>query len=258
MKRLFFLTIMIFTFSQELSAQSFFDIITERAQSFLNAITDRSATNQSENITNDGILILDDIRHWKGPGYQNAQKKNERFEITQPMYIIHISGSGSGDFTIARTDNVRFSETFSGNRSAKDFLLQPGKYTVLPNRPKGRSGIDSWDVNLTLKLSPAKETTSNVITNINNLTGYRNRVGQVFEVRVTGSTRGQVWGGSNGIYTDDSSLGAAAVHAGLLKPNEVGVLKVEILSGRNSYTGSTRNGVTSSNWDRWDGSFRFR
>ena len=144
MKRLFFLAIA-FIFSQGLNAQnSPFDVTTD-------------GTNQTRNITKDDVLVIDEIRHWKGPGYQNAQKQNERFEITQPMYIIHISGSGSGDFTIARTDNVRFSETFTGNRRSKNFLLQPGKYTVLPNRPKGKSAIDPWDVNLVLILSPEKD-----------------------------------------------------------------------------------------------------
>ncbi len=51
-----------------------------------------------------------------------------------------------------------------------------------------------------------------------NLTAYRDRVGQTFYFDVTGATAGTVWG--NVIYTDDSALAAAAVHAGVLAPGQ--------------------------------------
>ena len=51
-----------------------------------------------------------------------------------------------------------------------------------------------------------------------NLASYRDKVGQTFLFTVTGTTNGTVYG--DGIYTDDSELASAAVHAGILSPGE--------------------------------------
>jgi hypothetical protein len=87
------------------------------------------------------------------------------------------------------------------------------------------------------------------------LTGYRNRVGQSFEFSLTGTTSGSVWG--TDIYTDDSNVAAAAVHAGVVAPGETRTVTVSILPGQASYAASIRNGVTSGSWGGWSGSFSF-
>jgi hypothetical protein len=86
------------------------------------------------------------------------------------------------------------------------------------------------------------------------LSAYRDKVGQSFLFEVTGTTAGSVWG--TGVYTDDSTLAAAAVHAGILGNGKKGVVKVTILQGQAAYNGSTQNGVTSGQWANFDGSFR--
>ncbi|MBL9202219.1 MAG: putative Ig domain-containing protein [Opitutaceae bacterium] len=88
-----------------------------------------------------------------------------------------------------------------------------------------------------------------------NLVGYRNRVGQVFEFTVTGSNSGAVWG--TDVYTDDSSVARAAVHAGVLAVGETKAVAITILPGQQSYAASTRYGVTTSQWGAWSGSFAF-
>ncbi len=88
-----------------------------------------------------------------------------------------------------------------------------------------------------------------------NLVGYRNRVGQTFELQVTGSGSGAVWG--TDVYTDDSSVARAAVHAGVIAVGETKVLTLTVLPGRSSYVSSTRNGVTSASWGAWGGSYTF-
>ncbi len=90
-------------------------------------------------------------------------------------------------------------------------------------------------------------------TDPGNLTAYRGKVGQSFYFDVTGATEGTVWG--NVIYTDDSTLAAAAVHAGVLSPGQRGVVKVTILPGRGSYAGTESNGVTSQPYGEWPGSY---
>ncbi|GAB6041397.1 hypothetical protein JCM17961_20710 [Endothiovibrio diazotrophicus] len=87
-----------------------------------------------------------------------------------------------------------------------------------------------------------------------NLTEYRGQDGVSYYFQLTGSSDGGVWG--SGIYTDDSSVAAAAVHAGVLAVDETGVVKVTVLAGQASYAGSSANGVTSASYGTWSGSFR--
>lgn len=70
--------------------------------------------------------------------------------------------------------------------------------------------------------------------------------GAIYYFRITGVAEGQVWG--TDIYTRDSVLGAAAVHAGLLKPGQTAVLRMTVVPPLASYKGTTRNGVTTSDY----------
>jgi hypothetical protein len=63
---------------------------------------------------------------------------------------------------------------------------------------------------------------------------------------------GAVWG--SGPYTDDSAICRAAIHAGVIT-DQGGPVQVTIAPGQQSYTGSARNGVTTSNWGQWNRSF---
>ena len=69
------------------------------------------------------------------------------------------------------------------------------------------------------------------------------RVGQTVGVRVTGVATGAVWG--SGPFTSDSTLGMAAVHAGVLKVGETGVVRIHFVPSPPAYTGTTENGVTT-------------
>ena len=53
-------------------------------------------------------------------------------------------------------------------------------------------------------------------------------VGATFYFRVRGETEGPLWG--TDIYTGDSSLAVAAVHAGLVKPGETAIIKVTVVA----------------------------
>lgn len=66
-------------------------------------------------------------------------------------------------------------------------------------------------------------------------------------------TAGSVWG--TGIYSDDSSVCTAAVHAGVVAPNQGGTFTATIAPGQAQYPPSTANGVTSSQWGSWGRSF---
>lgn len=69
------------------------------------------------------------------------------------------------------------------------------------------------------------------------------------------ATHGSVWGA--GIYTTDSSICAAALHAGALPASGGGDVTVKPAAGCAVYAGTTANGVTSSSWGNFDASFYF-
>jgi hypothetical protein len=85
-------------------------------------------------------------------------------------------------------------------------------------------------------------------------TQLRGMNGRVFTFRCprNGSAH-HVWG--TGVYTDDSSVCTAAVHAGRITLVSGGMVKISIRAGRSSYKGTTRHGITSHRWGRWHGSF---
>jgi len=75
------------------------------------------------------------------------------------------------------------------------------------------------------------------------------------------SIKGDVSGASSlcgtDIYTLDSNVAAAAVHAGVLANGQTGIVAVVICDGLSSYSGSFRNGVQSNSWGSYGLSFRF-
>ncbi|MEM8695965.1 MAG: LCCL domain-containing protein [Pseudomonadota bacterium] len=80
--------------------------------------------------------------------------------------------------------------------------------------------------------------------------------GQSLRCHCAGSATGSgsVWG--TDVYTDDSRICRAAVHAGAIGPSG-GTVVIRAVSGRASYAGSRRNGVATSNYGRWSGSYVF-
>jgi hypothetical protein len=78
--------------------------------------------------------------------------------------------------------------------------------------------------------------------------------GTTYYFRVTGATEGSVWG--TDVYTGDSSLALAAVHAGAVKPGETAVVRVTVTRPLNHYQGSVRNGVTSHDYERYGTAYR--
>lgn len=85
------------------------------------------------------------------------------------------------------------------------------------------------------------------------LAGIAAEPGQMLVFEVTGSLVGAVRG--TDIYTDDSSLAASAVHAGVLQADETGTIIVTVLPGQQAYVGSSRYGVFSSNSSAWTRSY---
>jgi hypothetical protein len=87
-------------------------------------------------------------------------------------------------------------------------------------------------------------------------TVYRGKNGERYDYMCPPKgSAGYVYG--TNLYTDDSSVCTAAVHAGLIALATGGNVTIEIRPGASTYTGSTRNGITSESYDQWGGSYVF-
>jgi hypothetical protein len=81
--------------------------------------------------------------------------------------------------------------------------------------------------------------------------------GTTFTLTCTpGGTMHSVWGSD--IYTDDSSICTAAVHAGLITYERGGTVTIELRPGQPIYGNSERNGVTTSTYGSYGRSFVFQ
>jgi hypothetical protein len=94
---------------------------------------------------------------------------------------------------------------------------------------------------------------ANPLPNPGSMTSYRDRIGAAIYFSVTGAASGGVWG--SGPYTDDSSLARAAVHAGVVPVDVTGTAKVTVLGVQPSFISTTANGVTSSSYGSYGGSY---
>jgi hypothetical protein len=83
----------------------------------------------------------------------------------------------------------------------------------------------------------------------NGMIAFQGQFGKVYRVRVTGAGGGSIWG--TGTYTLDSYLPLAAVHAGAIKMNETGIVKVRIVQSPNQFAPSTQNGVSSGAYGQY-------
>jgi hypothetical protein len=92
------------------------------------------------------------------------------------------------------------------------------------------------------------------INPLHNISSYRSKVGDSVVLIVTGAP-GLVYGDI--VYADDSSVAAAAVHAGLLALGETKSVCVYILGPYKGFVASIRNSIKSYSYPKWPGSFSF-
>lgn len=84
---------------------------------------------------------------------------------------------------------------------------------------------------------------------------WRGENGQRFVGSCAPTSIGVIWG--TDLYTDDSNICVAAVHVGLNDDAVGGVVTIEIRPGASRYLGTVRNGVTSSDYPAYSGSYAF-
>jgi hypothetical protein len=94
----------------------------------------------------------------------------------------------------------------------------------------------------------------NVLPDPGSMTNHRHLIGQVFHFRVTGAAKGSCWGTDT--YTADSTLAVAAVHCGVVRVGQTGVVKVQVIAPPAGFQGSARNGVTTSDYGSYGGAYK--
>jgi hypothetical protein len=197
------------------------------------------------------------------PGYVN----NQATDIGK-VFFYDVTGVASGQ-SIYGTD-VYTTGSHLGMAAVHCGLLEPGqrgvvKVTILPGEATyaatTRHGVTSigygqWGVSFKVEKAYwfPRGLSLNVAPGPATLVGHRAEVGKSFLFEVTGSDAGGVWG--TDVYTDDSTLARAAVHAGALEVGQKGIVRVTVLPGQAGYVSSTRHGVSSGSWGKWVGSFR--
>jgi|GEM_PF-1932390 len=92
-------------------------------------------------------------------------------------------------------------------------------------------------------------------TDPGNLSDYGSGdIGKSILFDIVGSAIGNVWG--HGLYTGDSSVATAAVHAGVLRDGERGVVRVNIVDGSESaFDSIDRYGIRSSEYGNFTVAF---
>ncbi len=79
-------------------------------------------------------------------------------------------------------------------------------------------------------------------------------IGKTYKFKCPANGReGTVWGSD--IYTLDSSICSAAVHAGKLSLESGGSVEIEVRPGESAYKGSSRNGIKTNDYGPYGRSF---
>jgi hypothetical protein len=177
--------------------------------------------------------------------------------------------------TLQRAESALKAEGYTIQKSGSDFIEgQKGIHTAIIACNAGSNGTTYVNIfvasNAVEEIIPGTErerlqnrmgysSPTRVIqgswsTRPNSLGG---KPGQRFTIYLPpgGVASGAIWGSD--VYTDDSSIGTAAVHAGLISFENGGTVTIEIRRGQSQYQASTRYGISSASYGSWGGSFVF-
>jgi hypothetical protein len=128
--------------------------------------------------------------------------------------------------------------------------------------PFGEQQLKLADVrSLKSAVGVALEDLGNVAAAPTNLMTYQQQYGKELAFTVVGFANGNgqqasVWG--TDLYSLDSNLAAAAVHAGFARPGEPATVRVRIVQSPPQFVASFRNGITSTAYGNYPaGAFEF-
>jgi subtilisin-like proprotein convertase family protein len=176
--------------------------------------------------------------------------------LTDPADQALCTGSATSAVSLVATPSATTTFAWTNNRTSIG-LAASGTGNI-PSFTA--TNFTNAPVTATVTVTPTNTQTLSSFVNLSpvpgNMVAYRANVGTVYSMTLTGqASGGTIWG--TNIYTDDSYLNVAAVHAGVLAAGQTATVYVEMVAGQSSYTSSTQNGVTSAPYGSWGGSYRF-
>jgi len=128
-------------------------------------------------------------------------------------------------------------------------ISQPSTSAPTPQQVAPKSMDDDNGSNGSDEVTPISWTTA--------ASGFKNDVGQTYKFECPPEgTSAVIWGSD--IYTADSSICTAAVHAGIISLKSGGVVTIEYRPGRQIYGSTARNGITSNTFGEYPKSFVFK
>jgi hypothetical protein len=179
--------------------------------------------------------------------------------ITQNPIGHGVLPGGSVGFNVSatsRTGPLRYQWRHDGS----DLLNQTNSTLSLSNLSTGDSGqydvvVSNPDGSTVSRPAPLDVLPPETIPQLGTTVCGATNGAIIFETVVGNANGGGIWG--DGVYTCDSTLATAAVHAGLLASGQEGAIAVVALPGQSQYYSTTRNGVTSTAYGPWPQSFAF-
>ena len=134
------------------------------------------------------------------------------------------------------------------------------KVTTAPTSAKSSPAAESSATVEELESVPSDKEDTEDITPIawdTTASGFKGEAGKTytFQCPAEGTEHG-VYGSD--IYTQDSSICTAAVHAGLFSLAQGGIVTIEYRPGRLTYGSTVRNGIKSRTWGEYPRSFVVR
>jgi hypothetical protein len=146
----------------------------------------------------------------------------------------------------ARTEKVQSGNTVTPQKSQPKTTAPSPTNSSPESTPSGSPATNTGDDSSLDEITPITWTTAAV--------GFKQETGRTYRFHCPEKgTPGAIWGSD--IYTADSSICTAAVHAGVITLEQGGDVTIEFKPGRSIYGSTTRNGVTSNTYGEYPHSF---
>jgi hypothetical protein len=162
--------------------------------------------------------------------------------------------AGCGDDDEADTTDTTASEETTTTEAAEETTTTEEPEETTTTEEVEETTTTGSDTTGTTEVEADEEVADS--TWASNASEFNGQIGERIGYKCTpDGTAGSVWGTE--IYTDDSSVCTAGVHAGLITLEDGGRVVIEIAEGLEEYTGSLENGIESYDYGSWGGSFFF-
>jgi hypothetical protein len=195
-----------------------------------------------------------------------AKRKKGRFLLLLGLVgLVIVAGSGAviGLFFYSyggKSDTVQGKRQQRINIPSSPASPPAAKVTTTPASAKSSPTAESSsEIDEATTTSSDKEETGDItpIAWDTTANGFKGEAGQTytFQCPEEGTEHG-IYG--NDIYTQDSSICTAAVHAGIITLAQGGIVTIEYRPGRATYGSTVRNGIKSRTWGEYPRSFVVR